>query len=270
MPRGERKRVMSQSPRLDAILPAGGRIEKDFAGLAGAEVKALIRLGGRTLLERDIGAIRDLEYGGRIVVIGPPEVAQALPEGLVDTVLAEGASGPENIFRGIDWLREDGNGRLPGRLLVMTTDLPYLTAAGLKTLLDAAPPEADVAIPVIERADFMERFPGTPRQFTRLRDGRWMIGGTALVKPETLVRIRPSIERVFEARKSPFAMAGVLGLGLLLRYLLNCLTVPQIIARVEQVLDCKAVGVGDCAPELGYDIDLQREYEYALTYPPEG
>jgi len=259
---------MPQAPRLDAILPAGGRIKGEFARLAGAEVKALIRIGERTVIERDIAALRALGCVDRVVVIGPPEVAAALPEGLVDAFLPEGQSGHENIYRGIDWLRENGGGRLPERVLVMTTDLPYLTADGLRTLLDHAPPDADIAIPAIERADFMERFPGTPREFTRLHDGQWLIGGAALVNPETLVRVRPLIERTFEARKSPFAMASILGFGLLWRYLFRRLTVPQIINRVQRILDCRAVGVGDCAPELGFDIDLQEEYAYAMTYPP--
>ena len=43
---------------IDVILPAGGRISGEFAAETGVGVKALIEIGGRTVLQRTIDALR--------------------------------------------------------------------------------------------------------------------------------------------------------------------------------------------------------------------
>src|SRR5437870_2040178 len=91
--------------RVDAILPAGGRIEGTFADEAGADIKALIRLDSETFLERTIRILRDSRRIGRIVVIGPDEVANHSSARDADMALPEAESGPENVYRGLEWLR---------------------------------------------------------------------------------------------------------------------------------------------------------------------
>src|SRR5207302_1620614 len=72
----------------------------------------------------------------RVVLMGPAEVLEHESARSADAALEEGASGPENLFRGLGWLQEAG-GERPGH--VLTTDLPFLTAAALDGLLGAGP-----------------------------------------------------------------------------------------------------------------------------------
>ena len=63
---------------MDAILPAGGRIEGEFARVAGTEIKALIRFQNESLLQRAIETLKSTEGIHRIVVIGPEECRVAI------------------------------------------------------------------------------------------------------------------------------------------------------------------------------------------------
>jgi hypothetical protein len=242
--------------RLDIVLPAGGRISGDFARVAGVEVKALIMLGGETLLKRTIDALRVCDRIGSVIVVGPPEALAEADRCGADAVVPEGSSGPDNIFRGLDVARGD-------RALIGATDMPFLSAQVINGFLDMCPPDADLAVPIIRREAFEAEFPGFPRQDTRLRDGFYRIGGLFMVNLPTLRRIRPRFEAAFAARTSDWQMAKLVGPAIALRFLSHRLGVEHVIARANRILNCRGLAVRGAPPSLALDIDQQDEYEHA-------
>jgi GTP:adenosylcobinamide-phosphate guanylyltransferase len=250
--------------KVDAILPAGGRIAGEFAKEAGAEIKALIALDGRTVLERTLETLRATGRVERAVVIGPEELNGHPAARAADAVLPEGASGIDNLFHGIEWLRTHNGGQHAERVLVVTTDLPFLTPEAICGFLDACPPHAAVCLPVIRREEFEARFPDSRSDFVRLRDGEWTMGCAFLVDPAKLTENRCCLERVFQARKSQIGMLRLLGLPFILRWLTKRLTVDHVEARCAQILRCMGAAVRGGAPELAFDIDLPEEYRFTL------
>jgi molybdopterin-guanine dinucleotide biosynthesis protein A len=252
----------SQSTELiDVIMPAGGRVSGELAEESGATIKALIPLRGETLLQREIRALRDTGRIGRIAVIGPAEVEDAALHG-ADIVLPEGSDGPENIFRGLEWLQAQPNAA--HRVLVVTTDLPFLTSEALTQFIEMCPPELDICVPVVERREYEAVFPEAPGVWMRLQDGEWAIGCAFLLNAPALQNSRPHLEQAFAARKSPVGMARLLGPAFILRFLFKRLTVAHILERCQRVLGCTGAPIRGCAPELAYDIDEVPEYRYAL------
>jgi len=250
--------------KVDAVLPAGGRVPTGFAREAGAEIKALIPFGRRTILERVLRALRDTDRIRRIVLIGPDELRRHDAARAADAALPEVESGIDNIYRGLERLKELNRGQYTDRVLIMTTDLPFAAPGGIVGFLDACPSESDICLPLISRMEFQERFPGAPNFFVHLRDGDWTIGCTFLVNPETLARSRPTVEDAFAARKNPIAMARLLGLMFVLRYVAGGLTIAQIERRCLEITGCTGTGVRGCAPELSFDIDRLDEFRYAI------
>lgn len=261
-----REHSSDAAPIFDAVLPTGGRIAGAFAQEAGVEIKALIALHGRTLLERTIDALRATGRIGRIVVIGPDELKNHAATRAADAVLPESESGPANIFRGLQWLREKNDSQAAHRVLVVPTDLPFLTAAAITDFLDACPARAEVCLPIIRRAAFEVRFPGSGGPYVRLRDGEWTLGCVFLLNPLAMTRNRAHIERIFEARKSQLAMARLLGPLFIARFLCGRLEVAHIQQRCESVLGCTGHAASDCAPELAFDIDLPEELRLAEEF----
>jgi hypothetical protein len=242
--------------RVDVVLPAGGRLSGEFAAEAGSEVKALLTVGGQTLLERALRALRDTGRVDRAVVVGPDAVREHPAAGLADVVLPEGASAPENVLRGIDWLAGDGAHAPSARVLVMTTDLPLAHRDAVLAFLERCPPDADLCVPIVRAEHFQGSFPTCPNTYVPLRDGEWTLGGIFLASPAALAANRAHLERVFQARKSRLRMATLLGPVFLARYLSRRLTVPDIELRCRQILRCSGAAVPLETAELAFDIDL--------------
>lgn len=247
----------------DAIVPAGGTIDDAFAAEVGTPYKALVRFGDQTLLQRILGAIRETGRAQRILVIGPKAV-QEHARSLADVVLDEGTSGPDNILRGLAYLRENTPGDV-GKVLVVTSDLPFLTGDVLTRFVDSCRADMDFSVPLIRREAFASAYPGAPATFVPLREGSVTTGCAYYVDADALERGRDHIEAVFQNRKSKLGMAMLLGLPFVWKFLTKTLSLPDIERKAGQLLSCRGAAVPDSPPELAFDIDYVDDYRYART-----
>ena len=248
----------------DAILPAGGYIDAEFAAKVGTNCKALIRFGDQTILERTIHSLRETGRVGRIVLSGTPEVNKSDAAKLATKVVAAGNSGPESILNALKVLLKEPNP--PKKVVVLTTDLPFLTPKLLTDFIDSCPKEVDVCMPLITKGAYQNRFPHSHSTFIPMRDDTWTAGNTYLMDVESLERSMPHLESVFKVRKSKIGMAMLLGPVFTYRFLRKQLTVPMVEAKLKQILRCSGAPVLNCAPELAYDIDDFEDYEYAMKF----
>ena len=248
-------------PTYDVILPAGGRVDVDLAARAGGDVKATFHFGDETILGRTVRVLGESGLSRRIVAIGGEAVqAEAQRDGIHS--IPEATTGPENILNGLKWLRAQPDP--PKRVMVVTTDLPFLTAEILARFVALCPEDRAIAVPLISRAEWEARFPGSSAMFITLGDGAWTTGGVFLIDAEALERSMPQIERVFAQRKSKLGMARLLGPAFVLGLLRRTLTVPQIEAKIQAMLGCSGAAVRHAPPELAYDIDDLEDYAYAV------
>lgn len=244
----------------DVILPAGGHVKEDLATESGTDVKAMIRFGEETILARTIRVLRESGLAGRIVAIGGDAV-QAEAERLGVHALPEANTGPENILNGLKWLRTQPNP--PTKVMVVTTDLPFLTPDLIQRFVDLCPADRAITVPLISRAEWEARFPGSTAMFVTLGDGQWTTGCAYLLDANALERSMPQIEKVFAQRKSKLGMAKLLGPVFTYRFLRKTLTVPQIEAKIQSMLGCSGAAVRGAPPELAYDIDDLEDYTFA-------
>jgi GTP:adenosylcobinamide-phosphate guanylyltransferase len=250
-------------PTYDAILPAGGRIDADFAAKVGTDVKALIKFGDETILERTLSALQGTGRIGRTIVIGGDEVLIHV-DGKATHVLPEGSSGPENILKGLKFLLAQPDP--PSKVFVITTDLPFLTPEIVTRYIDSCPQQKDICVPLISKKEWFERFPNSTATFATIADGTWTTGCAYLIDVDALQRAMPQIERVFDNRKSIFGMAKLLGPVFLFRYVTKTLTVPDVEAKIVSMLGCTGAAIRNAPTELAYDIDAFDDYEYAKAH----
>jgi hypothetical protein len=257
-----------QKKGVDVILPAGGRIAGEFAREAGAAIKALIRLNGETLLARTITSLR--ETGPRAAHRGrghgrrPGPASRRRDAGAA--LLPEGETGPDNIFRALKHLRGD-KGDDPNRpVLIVTTDLPFVTAPALTGFLDRCPSDADLCIPRDRAGRVRNALSRSENEFVRLADGQWTIGlrvpraaRCAGKKPDAagprVCRAQVTIGDGAAARRAFIA-----------RFAFRQLSVVHIEQRCSQILGVRGVAVHGCAPELAFDIDQESEHRYAVEW----
>ena len=100
----------------------------------------------------------------------------------------------------------------------------------------------------------------------RLKDDSYTIGCAFVVNGETLLRNEAHLRAVFDARKSQWKMARLVGWGTILRFVTRQLTVSLLQARISHIARCKGVALPHMPPELAYDIDQPAEYTYAREH----
>ncbi len=248
----------------DAILPAGGKIDPEFAAKVGTERKALIQFGGQTILSRTLNCLHDTGRFDRIVLVGPDEVTGSDSASLATHKLPEGASGPENIMAGLTAIEQAGGPK--NKVVVVTTDLPFLSVAIMNDFLDRARQDLEIVIPICTEKAYKQRFPDSTSTFMSLKGDAWTAGGMYLLEPEALRKAMPMINRLFANRKSKIGMARLLGPALLYKFLSKTLTIDDVQRKALSLLGINGTAMPDAPPELAYDIDYVDDYEYAIQH----
>ncbi|MGR4064791.1 MAG: NTP transferase domain-containing protein [Vulcanimicrobiaceae bacterium] len=239
-------------------ITAGARVDGDYADLAGTSVKALAAVRGRTMLDRVLDAALEIAPSECVAVVGGGQVRAACDARGVRTI-DESASGGENVRRALTAWRRD----VP--LLYLTSDMPYVTGAAIRGFLASVPPHT-VAMPVCDRASFVQRFPGAPPFGVTLAGECVVNGGAFLIPPAARGRVVDLATAFFDARKSPARMAAIAGPAALVRLIFKRLSIAAVERRASHVLENAAIAVRGCAPELAYDADDAAEYRYACSH----
>lgn len=207
-----------------ALILAGTRPGGDpLARSAGVAHKALIELGGRTLLARVIEAVRE-GGAGRIAVSceeGPvAQLARALGATIVPP--APGPSG--SVMRAFD--------DIGAPLLVTTADHALLQAGWVSQLVAQTPLTCDLSVMLAQRERIEAALPGTRRTYLRFADGQW--SGCNLFYLQS-PRARGAIEiwqRIEADRKRPWKLVARLGPATLFGYATGRLTLREGLKRL--------------------------------------
>jgi CTP:molybdopterin cytidylyltransferase MocA len=244
----------------DVIVPAGGKIDAEFAEVVGTSSKALISFNERTMLARTLDTLRGSGLVNRIVVVGSHEVREHPDAQAADLVLEEGSSGPDNILRGLNALGETDE------VLIVTSDLPFLSEQGMRDFVGKCRrgEGIDFHVPLIAQHEFADQFPGTTATFVRLKDGCYTTGCAYLATGKGLRQAIEHIEQVFQRRKSKLGMARLLGFRFVFELLTRRLTVPAVEKKVMDILGCRGAAVPNSPAELAFDIDYLDDYRYSL------
>lgn len=221
----------------------------------GRASRAMVELGGKTMLQWVVDALRSCESIGRIAAVGDVEA-----DGL-DLVIESGASLVENIRLGIDALGSEGD------VLVVSSDIPLLTSEGVEDFIDrAARLNVDLAYPILPRAHCEARYPGMKRTYLRTADGVFTGGNMMLVKPDFVERNWDAIQEAHAARKQVARLARMIGMGVLARVLLarfipSVLRISMLERAVSRMLHARVAAVVSAYPEIGEDVDKPSDLE---------
>lgn len=235
-----------------AVVLGGGRPDDPLAAAHKVPVKALVPLAGRPMAWHVLRALRG---GGveEIVYVGPttPELTP-----LVDAALPDAGGMLENLAAGM--------AALPGnpRVLVATADVPMLTGEAVRDLL-ARDPGAGIVYPVVPAADALAAYPGGRRTFARVREGRFTGGNLFILDSGLLAAAMPHLREAIARRKSPLALASMIGWGTVLRFLAGALTIPELEARVSDIIGVPARALITRHAEVGADVDRPEDLETA-------
>lgn len=221
---------------LTALVLAGTRAGGDpLAEYAGVSHKALIEVGGRTMVERVVEALAALAEIERIVVaierpellaglagLAPPRCAKPL-----ETMPTE-PGGPSATVAAA--LRVLG---VP--LLVTTADNALLETAWLSEFLAAIPAEVDLAAALARRDAVEAAAPDTRRTWLRFADGDHSGCNLFLLARPKAANAIAFWQTLEGERKRPLRMVRRLGWTFALRYALGRLSMAAAAARLGEL-----------------------------------
>lgn len=212
-----------------ALVLAGVRPGRDaLADFAGVSHKALIEIGGTTMLERVVRALRESGRIDRIAVsIDRPELV-TLPD---VEVLTSAASVSRSVGEAFE--------RLGAPLLVTTADHALLEPDWIRYFLDHLP-DADVAAALARDRDVTAATPETKRTFLRFRDGRFSGCNLFHLRDLKALRAIQLWQIVENERKKPLTLLRRLGLRAVFAHLAGRLTLGYAIRRIEAMAGCTA------------------------------
>ncbi|GGB18994.1 hypothetical protein GCM10011380_05690 [Sphingomonas metalli] len=241
-----------------ALILAGSRsgAVDPVATYAGVAHKALIVLGGETLLARVAGAL-DAAGLSPIAVSAdhPAVVAEAERLGL--TVLPPEAGPSASVGAAL--------AALGTPLLVTTADHALLEAEWVRRFRADAPTGADVAV-LLARRDVVEAAaPATRRTWLRFADGDWSGCNLFLLATPAAAGAIGLWQAVEADRKRPWRIVRRLGPGLLLRYLLGRLTLGEALAHLGARAGLRAAAVASPFGLAAVDVDKPADLDLVRT-----
>jgi molybdopterin-guanine dinucleotide biosynthesis protein A len=242
---------MERQPRVTtAVVLAGGPADAVAALQPGAVNKAFVKVGGITLVERTLLALRRSSSVDRIVVVAPTATHNDPALTLADECRADGTRIRDSLRSGLSQLPGDND------VLVCASDLPVLSAIAVDDFVARArAANGDVGYGCVESQTHKAQFPEVPHTWARLRDGTYCGGGLITIKPRVLPSLERFIERLGAARKNPLHLASLFGWDVLLRFAVRRLSISDAEDRAGQLLGAPARAIVSPHAEIGVNVD---------------
>lgn len=229
------------------MILAGSRGGTDpVAEFAEVEAKAMIPVGGATMLARVIAAVREAGAARILVAASDPAVmAEARTLGS-EVVSAE--AGPSRSARA-------ALERLGTPLLVTTADHALLRPEWITRFLADTPADADVSALLARRETIEAAVPGTQRTYLRFADGAWSGCNLFWLRTPRAAAALALWEQVEADRKHPWRIVRRLGPGMLLRYVTGRLTLAGALDRLGAAAGIRARAVTSPFGLAAVDVD---------------
>lgn len=237
----------------DVILLGGGSLKRKFKK-ENVPSKAFIEVKEKPIIEYIIDAVRGSDLIGRIVAVVPDEADVEGWKDKVDVILSSTASFTENIRQGLDWLKSDS------LVLIISADIPLISTKCVEDfLIQCQKFNAELFYPIIRKEDIKKYYPETKRTYMALREGTFTGGDLGLVNPKIFIENIELVNRVFELRKNPFKLIGLLGFRFIIGLLFHTLTLAKIEAKIVDIVNAKGKAIITSYPELGLDVDKKSD-----------
>jgi GTP:adenosylcobinamide-phosphate guanylyltransferase len=230
-----------------ALVLAGSRGTSDPVALAeGVRHKALAMAGGKTLLERVIGALKEAGVPRIAVSADDPGVVALVAE-LGAEVLPSAAGPSASVAHAYAVMGTP--------LLVTTSDHALLEASWVAGFVAGTPTDADVSLLMARREMVEAALPHSRRTWLRFSDADWSgCNLFLLANPRASAAIQ-TWQMVEANRKRPWRIAMRLGPLTLLAYLARCLTLAGAVRRLGRSIGVRAEVVEATDGLAAVDVD---------------
>jgi len=249
---------------MDAILLAGGVPAPDspLYSETGEKPKAALRIGTKTMIQWVLDALEESSSIDKIVVVGAAELEQDLRSTKILDFRPAGDDIIYNVQLGADALL--AHKPEADKVAVVSCDIPLLTPESIDWVIkNTLKSDKDLYYPVIEQSQMEKRFPSSARSYVKLKDMNLCGGDLSVIKLDLYKTRKDFWRKIFEARKTHFRQARLIGFDILLLLLARQLTFEEVVHKICRRLDITGEGLICPYPEIGMDIDKPHQLEIA-------
>ncbi len=245
--------------KIDAVILAGGKIDKKLAGSTDVQNKAFITIGDRMMVEYPIDAVRKIKDVERIVLVTDPDNVPAKVREKVDLVVDGGETIPSSLKAGVEALDPK-----PFRVLVLPCDLPMINPQSIEEFLEySLTPPVDLTYAYLSRKNSEAKYPHIHHTYAKLKEGVFCGTGLFCINPDVVGNCENFFNELSKNRKNLFALASLLGVGKIIKYILGILTIKEIESRLLEIMGCSGRGMETSFAEAGFNVDVPEDLEIA-------
>lgn len=246
----------------DAIILAGGINSGELQKYAPYESEALIIIGSSPMIYYVVQAVRASKKVRRIIISGPVESLREYFKKESDLFFSpSGDDAIDSFANAVDLM---GPEELTSKVLVLPTDIPFITPEAIDDFLNQCEREdSDFYYAIVKKEANEARFPRVVRTYARLKEGVFTGGNLFLVRTSIISQCVDMGKKLVAKRKNPIALARLLGLSLVIRFLFRRLSISDAENRFEKVLGIKGKAIISEYAEVGVDVDKPSDLKLA-------
>ena len=243
---------------MNAIVLAG---EKKSDNANALENKALLKIKKKYMVEYVLDTLHNVKCIEKIAIVGQKDKLSEAVWHKADYVVEGTDSIVENIIKALKYFPNEKE------MLVLTCDIPMITVEAIEHfILESRESGADLCYSIVDKRVNDEKYPEVKRTYAKLREGKFTGGNVFYFNPEIKDNIKDFVEQMLEYRKNPAKMAGVLGIGFLIRLALGILTINAVKKKLKKLIGVNAAAVISPYPEIGNDVDKASDIEFVEKY----
>lgn len=249
---------------MDAILLAGGVPDPDsplFPDTRG-KPKAALQIGSKSMIQWVLDALEESASIDKIVIVGAEELEGDLHSHKILDFRSAGDDIIHNFQLGADVLL--AHKPEADRAAVVSCDIPLITPESIDWVINTSlKSDKDLYYTVIEQSLMEKRFPSSARSYMKLKDMNLCGGDLSVIKLDLYKTRKDFWRKIFEARKTHFHQARLIGFDILLLLLARQLTLEQAVRKICRRLNITGEGLICPYPEIGMDVDKPHQLEIA-------
>jgi molybdopterin-guanine dinucleotide biosynthesis protein A len=236
---------------IDAVILAGSTNEGRLRNCSGETFEAMVEIENRPMVSYVFDVLKRSPLIHKIVVAGPFAQMNRLFGDEDQVCLAPGGETPiDSLINALEVLKPTGN------VLIATCDIPLLSIDSVADFLKrCSKKQADVYYPIIPKEVNDRLYPGMKRTYIRFKDGTFTGGNLFLIDPKIVNQAAPKARVFVENRKSPVALARLVGWKFLIRFILKSVTLRETEEKVSRIFGIKGAVIISPFPEVGIDVD---------------
>lgn len=242
--------------KVNAVILAGGQVY----GFQDPVPKAALYVNGKSVVAKMIDTLKKSSRVAEITLVSEDYLSRN------DIFWAPaGSTMMESMIFGLKCV-----GSKP--TLVIFADVLFAHVAAIDSFIEAclAKPDTDIWCAYISYELFKSKYSDVPKTCAYVREGRrvnkYCMAGIGMIRPAKAETVAAQVDRLTILRKNVLKLAWTIGPANAFWYCLGRMTIARIEREMERILGVRICAIESNYPELGFDIDNDKDLELAKAY----